>query len=75
MCCLVSVSNRVITRKLELLALVPTPFPTNSRGNACYTRARASVLEDGKNFTPKGLNCKVRKYDGSGFNPEPVFFY
>ena len=38
-------------------------------------RAQASVRKDGKNYTQKGLNCNVRKYDGSGFNPEPVFFH
>ena len=38
-------------------------------------RAQASVRKDGKNYTQKGLNCIVRKYDGSGFNPEPVFFH
>ena len=38
-------------------------------------RAQASVRKDGKNYTQKGLNCKVRKYNGYWFNPKLVFFH
>ena len=52
----------------------PKTFP-DELARKRLLRAQASVRKDGKSYTQKGLNCKVRKYDGSGFNPEPVFFY